>query len=290
MSITQLLPADIDISENETYNGTHANTNIHNNEQMSYQYKAPAIQRATKVVEYIALSEDPVRLSPLASALGLSKSSLHGILHALVEADWLKKNGSSAYSIHPSLIHCFRPLQQVPDIRRLARPFLEHLAEQTTESVFLGRRNVTNVIILDCVQGPKEMHIGARAGTQIPLLAGAMGKIFLSDLTESRIRKLLSETGLPAFTENSIRDPEAFVQAVAAVKQHGYALDDEEYLPGVKAAAVPIRWAGTLTAALWIVGFSSQFTDTALIRARDRLVDAGRILSRILDQQENNIE
>lgn len=290
MSIRQLHPADIDIRKIEAYNRIHRNTNIHDTEQMSYQYKAPAIQRAAKVVEYIALAEEPVRLSPLASALGLSKSSLHGILHALVEAHWLKKNGRSAYSIHPGLFHCFRPLQQAPDIRRLARPFLEHLAEQTTESVFLGRRNQDKVMILDCVQGPKEMHIGARAGTQIPLLAGAMGKIFLSDLNESRIRNLIAETGLPAFTDNSIQDPEAFVQAVAAAKQHGYALDDEEYLPGVTAAAVPVRQAGEVTAAIWIVGFSSQLTDKALIRARDRLVDAGQILSRILDQQEQSIE
>ncbi len=256
---------------------------------MSYQYKAPAIQRATKAIEYIAFSKEPVRLSPLAAALGLSKSSLHGILHALVEAGWLKKNKNSVFSIHPNLLNRFLPLRQDTDIRQVARPFMDHLAEQTTESVFLGRRNLTKVKILDCVQGPKEMHIGARSGTQIPLFAGAIGKIFLSDLHETEIRKLLLETDLPAFTENSICDPEAFVQAVGTVKQHGYALDHEEYLPGVKAAAVPIRQAGELTAALWVVGFSSQFTEKALIRAKDKLLDAGDIISRILDQQKKTI-
>ena len=257
---------------------------------MGYHYKAPAIERATKVIEYIAFAKDPVRLSPLALDLGLSKSSLHGILHTLVEAGWLQKDKQSGFRIHPTIMNLFLPLQQNPKIRRVARPFMDYLAEQTTESVFLGQRNATKVVILDCVQGSQDMQIGARAGAHIPLLAGAIGKIFLSDLSTSEIKALLAETDLPAFTANSIRDPEAFVQTVDTVKKQGYALDNEEYLPGVKAVAVPIRREGRLAAALWIVGFSSQFTDKALIRARRRLVDAGELISRILDQKEKNTE
>jgi DNA-binding IclR family transcriptional regulator len=41
------------------------------------------------------------------------------------------------------------------------------------------------------------------------------------------------------------------------VKKQGYALDDEEYILGVRAAAAPISGLGHLKAAIWVVGFKA---------------------------------
>jgi len=41
------------------------------------------------------------------------------------------------------------------------------------------------------------------------------------------------------------------------VKEEGYAVDDEEYIPGVRAVAAPLLFASPPPAALWVVGFTS---------------------------------
>jgi DNA-binding IclR family transcriptional regulator len=41
----------------------------------------------------------------------------------------------------------------------------------------------------------------------------------------------------------------------------GYAIDNEEYLIGVRAIAVPIQTASLPPAAIWVVGFTSNLND-----------------------------
>ena len=41
------------------------------------------------------------------------------------------------------------------------------------------------------------------------------------------------------------------------MKEEGYAVDDEEYIPGVRAVAAPLLFASPPPAALWVVGFTS---------------------------------
>lgn len=222
-------------------------------------------------------------MSLLAREFGLSKSTLHGILNSLLDGNWLRKLDTGGFVL---TFHFQRLLQPGPSavlIRDTAKPFMDYLAEQTNESVFLGLKNATKVVIQECVQGPKEMRISARVGNGIPLLAGAIGKIFLSDLAPAELGKFLEENRLPRFTDNSILDIDKYVLEVEKARKQGYALDNEEYLPGVRAVAVPIRQQGKIRAGLWIVGFCSQLDVKTLDRARDKLLDAGNIISRILE-------
>ena len=229
-------------------------------------------------------------MSLLARELDLSKSSLHGILHSLMEGKWLQKTdtGGFAFTSH------FQNLLQQPaskaQIKDTARPFMDYLAEHINESVFLGLKNADKVVIQECVQGPKEMRISARIGNGIPLLAGAIGKIFLSDLNQAQLKQFLKKNRPPKFTDKSICDLDKYRAEVEKARKQGYALDNEEYLPGVRAVAVPIKQNGRITAGLWIVGFSSQLNEKVLDRAREKLLDAGHIISRILEKQSTGAE
>ncbi|MCF8104811.1 MAG: IclR family transcriptional regulator [Desulfohalobiaceae bacterium] len=257
---------------------------------MSYQYKPPAVTRAIKVIEFISQSSDAPRLSRLAREFDLSKSTLHGILYSLVEGGWLQKTDNGGFSLTAHLRGLFRPQPATARIRETAKPFMDYLAEHTNESVFLGLRDADKVVIQECVQGPKEMRISARIGNGIPLLAGAIGKIFLSDMSPSDLKQFLEANRPPKFTDRSISDLDKYRAEVEKAKKQGYALDNEEYLPGVRAVAVPIKQKGRITAGLWIVGFSSQLNEKVLDRARDKLLDAGNIISRILERQVRSAE
>jgi IclR family acetate operon transcriptional repressor len=67
--------------------------------------------------------------------------------------------------------------------------------------------------------------------------------------------------GLVKFTSKSILDPKRFFKEVEETKKKSYAIDDEEYIPGVRAVAAPILAASPPPAAIWVVGFSSSLND-----------------------------
>ena len=133
--------------------------------------------------------------------------------------------------------------------------------EQCRESVFLGIRNKDSVTVIDIVESRKDFKISSPIGTSLPLQAGAVGKVFLSNMTQTDARAYILEKGLIQFTPQTIMDPDIYLKELETVRKTGVAFDDEEYISGVKAVAAPIQAIGAYTPAIWVVGFTAGMED-----------------------------
>jgi DNA-binding IclR family transcriptional regulator len=122
------------------------------------------------------------------------------------------------------------------------------------------------VTILEVVDSHNEMKITSPPGTRLPLLAGATGKVFLAQFEEKKAKEVIQKMGLSKFTPKSIFDPKKFLKEVEETKKRGYAIDDEEYMLGVRAIAAPILTNPPPLAAIWVVGFTSGLNDQKIER------------------------
>jgi DNA-binding IclR family transcriptional regulator len=102
-------------------------------------------------------------------------------------------------------------------------------------------------------EAAKPLKISSPPGTSIPLLAGAVGKAFLAQQPKDQVLKIIREHGLSRFTQRSIVKKDDYLAELESVRRRGYAIDNEEYLPGVKAVAMalgnqraawPFGWSG----------------------------------------------
>ncbi|RLA93435.1 MAG: IclR family transcriptional regulator, partial [Deltaproteobacteria bacterium] len=142
----------------------------------------------------------------------------------------------------------------------VARGPMRRLVAKARETAFVGVLNGRRVTILDVVESEEDLKVTSPIGTRVPLLAGALGKVFLAHMEEERARELLAQKGLPRYTEKSITDLDAYLRELKRVRQEGVAFDDEEYLTGIRAVAAYIETPVPPPAALWIVGFSATLT------------------------------
>jgi DNA-binding IclR family transcriptional regulator len=112
------------------------------------------------------------------------------------------------------------------------------------------------------------MKISALPGTTIPLLAGAVGKVFLAQMDDKAARQTLRHMSLERFTAASIVDEGRFMAEVAAVRKKGVAVDIGEYLSGVHAVAVGLGKRRGIPLALWAVGFAESISPNRWERKR----------------------
>jgi DNA-binding IclR family transcriptional regulator len=96
------------------------------------------------------------------------------------------------------------------------------------------------------------------------IFAGAVGKVFLASMDSGEAERFIPGKGLPRFTDNTIVDKVSYLKELEKVRKQGYALDDEEYILGVRAAAALISNLGHLKAAIWVVGFKAGLDDAHL--------------------------
>jgi len=232
---------------------------------MKEKYKAPIVKKAFQILRLISRNEQGMKISELSTSLGISKSTVHGVTASLEELGAIIRDPQTKqYTLGVTLFELGRAAYARIDVKDLARPFMEELMSKTQESVFLGVRNVNHVTILDIVESMNELKITSPIGMTMPLLAGAIGKIFLAYMAETQAAELLRTRGLRRYTQNSITDPQVYADQLRFSKKHGYATDDEEYISGVRAVAAPIKTDGQLLAAIWVVGFKPSMGDVKM--------------------------
>ncbi len=220
--------------------------------------RVPAVLKAFRLIEAISLSDKPLGVSELSRKLDMGKSTVHGLVTTLEALGVLEAvNGSRRYVLGPRLpALCSRGGLQA-DLRQVAHGALERLAAATEQTSFLGVPSDGHVTILDIVHGRPTLSISAPVGSSIPLLAGAVGKVVVASWEPSRRRAFLRENVLPAFTPSSIVRPEAYEAAIAETLERGAAVDVDEYVDGVRAAAAAVTGPQQqLAAVVWVAGFS----------------------------------
>lgn len=253
---------------------------------MTEKYQAPIVRKAFQILSRIAGSREGLTISELSKQLGISKSTVHGVAAALeAEGAVVRDPSSKRFTPGLTLFELGRKAYTRVDLKDVARPFMETLMNRTQESVFLGVRNGSHVTVVDIVPSMSDLKITAPVGTTIPLLTGATGKVFLSVMPPDQARALLQAKGLVAYTKKSITEAEAFLQAVEQARGDGFAVDDEEYIPGVRAIAAPVHGGGErFTAAIWVVGFKPSLNRKKMETLADATREAGMAISRRIEE------
>lgn len=225
-------------------------------------YSAPSVKKAFKILLAISDSSNGLGVTDLSKQLKIGKSTVHGITAALEEVGALVRDPlHKKYNVGYTLLELGRRAYAKMELKDVARKPMENLMEKIGETVFLGVLNGDHVTILDVVESRNEMKITSPPGTRLPLLVGATGRVLLAQLERERAKEIVRKIGLVRYTSKSVTDPKQFLKEVGRTKERGYAIDDEEYIPGVRAIAAAIHAPPLAPAAVWAVGFTSTLDD-----------------------------
>ncbi|WP_051327768.1 IclR family transcriptional regulator [Desulfatirhabdium butyrativorans] len=247
---------------------------------MTTTYKAPAVQKAFQILKTLVEAQSPLGISDLSRQLGIGKSTVHGLIASLIEAGAIERTASEkAYVLGPALVDlAFRSWSHLFTAKTIA-PILDELRDSTGLTVFLGVLSRERTIIVATSASRNALAISSPPGTTIPMLAGALGKLYIAALDTEQATNILTQTGLTPYTDHSIQSVPDYLAECAFVRSTGFAFDDEEYIPGVRAVATRVGQYRGLLLALWVVGFSKDLErhdDPGLLQAISSCADRVR--------------
>ncbi|WP_457551434.1 IclR family transcriptional regulator [Desulfobacula sp.] len=247
---------------------------------MTKKYQAPIVKKAFLILDAISKNTQGLKISEISSSLNISKSTVHGITAALEDQGAVIRDAlSKRYTIGITLMELGKAAYERLDFKHIARPIMEELMEQCQESVFLGIRNGDRVTVIDIVESRKDFKITSPIGTSLPLLAGAIGKLFLSRMEAKALQKYLNANPLIKFTAHTIIDPIKYISELEKVRKNGFATDDEEYISGVRAVVAPVKGYGAYIPAIWVVGFKASMSQKKIPSIIEQTLAAAKKIS-----------
>ena len=109
--------------------------------------------------------------------------------------------------------------------------------------------------------------------------ATSVGKAIMAWLPEDEIKRILA-SGMKRFTDKTITELPALLESLRIVRRNGYAIDREEYLPGVICVGAAIRdQAGTVIGAISASTPTMRASDDHIALMREQITAATRGLS-----------
>jgi DNA-binding IclR family transcriptional regulator len=247
-------------------------------------YKAPAIEKAFRILSSVAESPHAVGMIELSDQLGFSKSTTHGIVHALLrEGALIRDPNSRKLYLGPLLAELAFSNFYSFDFFTQVQPLIDNIRDQINETVFFGVRIRDRVMITAISEASETLKISASVGTTLPLLAGALGKAFLAGKPSEHVRQFIEKDGLPGWTKNSIVDIKTYLSELEKVRSQGYAVDIEEYIPGINAVSVAIDSLHGMPAAIWVVGMSGNLDKGRIKNIAAIMLNAAQGLMKRID-------
>ena len=245
------------------------------------RHSIQSVDRAVSLLEAIAEAGGESTLTELSHRTQLNISTCHHLLSTLVARGYVAKVPvRRSYALGARILYLSNACLRQVDLPARAAPFIEKINERTGETVHLA-----------VLQGDAMMKVAKREsrhpvrvdtgtlGKTDAAHATATGKAMLAWLPEDDMRRVLSN-GLPRFTPKTICEWPSLIEALRHVRRNGYAVDDEEYQPGVICIGAAIRdHNGAVVGAISASTPTMRANDEHLSLVREQVCSAVRALS-----------
>ncbi|HUW36906.1 MAG TPA: IclR family transcriptional regulator [Rhodocyclaceae bacterium] len=239
--------------------------------------------RLFALLEVVAEKEQLFSLQSLAEETGLPKPTLHRMLQQLESAGILQRDGDGRhYSTGMRLRQMAEKLLLNDTVHGARHAVLRRLVDQVGESCNITALSGGEVLYLDRVETLAPLRFYLHPGSRVPAHCSASGKLFLAQMTPSQRKRLLEHVPLEKYTERTITDQAALEREIERIKHDGYALDDEEFLPGLICVAVLVpRPGGRSNTGVAIQAPAMRLTHDQALKLLPALQRAARALAKI---------
>lgn len=203
--------------------------------------KASSITRVLEIIEAISCSERPPSPAELSIMLDIPKPSIHRLLQQLEREGFVQTNmrgnlvpANRMHEIALGVLH-------TTHFKAIRQAILQKLANEVGETCGISLPNGVDMIYFDRVQTNWPLQINLQTGSHTPIWCTASGKLYLSTLSKRRRQRLINNMSLERHAKNTITDPIDLERALTEIEKQDLGIDNEEFVDGMAAIAVPIR-------------------------------------------------
>ncbi len=246
-----------------------------------------SVDRALRLLEALAQATgNGISLTELSHKTQLNISTCHHLLATLARSGYVSQvPGKRAYRLGARVLGLSQAFLNQVDLPRRAEPLVERINERTGETVHLAVLQRDSIVTLLKREGRHAVRVDTGAlGTADAIHATATGKAMLAWLPEDEAHRLLDRHGMTRFTPRTIVETAHLFEELRLVRRNGYAVDNEEFQPGVMCIGAVVRnHTGAVVGAVSCSAPTLRADKEHIATIREEVVSAARLLSDFVD-------
>jgi DNA-binding IclR family transcriptional regulator len=254
------------------------------NKVESSRKKIASVQKAIDILNLFNSDIPEMGNKEIAIKLNIPTGTVSGLIYTLKANHYLDQNPENQkYRLGLKLLDRASVLLDQIDIRKLAYPQLKELSKWSGESVNLAVLDEGEIVYIERLHSAHPLGINYELGRTEPIHSTALGKAIVAHLPQNEIAALLNDYNFFSVTRNTIIDKHKFEDELAAIRERGYSLDDEENEIGGRCVSAPILDKKSYPIAAISVSIPiHRIPDKRIKEYGKKLLEATRAVSRII--------
>jgi len=246
--------------------------------------QSQSLERGLAILSAFKPATPELGISELARVLGLTRSTSHRYVATLARLGYLQQNPQSRkYRLGPKVLDLGFSAINSMELRQIAATHLQQLSDETGHTVNMAILDGTDIVYIErcrsSQQGQREIDLNLHVGSRLPAYCTSMGKVLLAGLPEPELGGVLDQVQFQQRGPNTLIERKALVDALAAVRDAGIAVNNEELAYGLRSIAVPVRdRSGVVAAAINLAVHRS------LVSMEDLVIRLSPALKRTADE------
>jgi IclR family transcriptional regulator, acetate operon repressor len=236
-----------------------------------------SVQRALDLVEIVAAAGGQLAIGEIAASSDIPLPTIHRLLRTLVERGYMRQLPNRRYALGHRLVPL--GIAAAATVGAGADAVLSGLVDQLGETANLAVLSGDHAEYVAQVPSRHSMRMFTEVGRRVELHCTGVGKALLAQLDADHVRAIVRRVGLSAYTPHTLTDEPALLASLEAIREQGYAVDEEEQELGVRCIAMPVVIGSTSWMAVSVSGPLSRMTDDVVDRAVPLLREAAAALA-----------
>ena len=233
--------------------------------------------------------DQPRTIDELAERVGLARSNAHRTLQTLIHAGYVTKNeAGSGYRGSIRLFELAARQLACLDVRKVAGPAMQALADSTGETVHLSVLDGLDVVYVEKIESPQPIRAYSMVGGRAPAYAVATGKALLAHQKDGYLDRFAHQ--IFSHTKATITSLPLLKEELRSVIRLGYAVNSGEWRDGVGGVAVGIfNSLNQTVAAVGISGPLERLNPKRIKEFVPKVIDCANQISRLLGYQVDHL-
>lgn len=200
-----------------------------------------ALSRGLDILRAFQPGEGMLGNQDIAERTGLPKPTVSRLTHTLCKLGYLAPvERLGKYQLGTGVLALGYAALANMDIRKVARPLMQELADYTDASVSLGSRDRLSMVYVETCRGTGTLTMRLDIGSRIPIATTAMGRAFLAGLADHERGQLIDHLAGRLASDDWPRIKAGVEQALRDYDERGFVISAGEWQQDVHAIGTPV--------------------------------------------------
>lgn len=230
-----------------------------------------SVEKALRILYAFNDTDRALTIAAIAKKTGFGRSATQRFVYTLEQLRYLRRDPATRlYSLTPRVLDFACAYLGTDPLVALALRHMTEASDRCGEAFSLTENDDTENIVIARVPSRHPISVNSSLGMRFPAFCSAPGRAILAFMPEEMALDVIDRTDRQPLTQHTITDRKRLIALLAAARETGYVLAEQEIIPGTMSVAAPVfdiarRPVGAVNSFVPLVRWSRKKAEKELV-------------------------